>query len=90
MKLDYVRDAHMAESHDLRHGLLQVLPLRCNRLAVESDMEVVMTMEEGGQKHGSAAAVYLDLCPREDNAVAMSLLYWLHEHMPTLHCISSS
>ena len=77
MKLYYVRDAHMAESHDLRHGLLQVLPLRCNRLAVEFDMEVVMTMEEDYQKHGStAAAVYLDHCPREDNTVAMSLLNW--------------
>lgn len=52
IKLTTVQDAHMAEGHCQRHGLMQALSLGCNWLGLESNymvMEADIDMKEGGQ-----------------------------------------
>ncbi|XBJ16045.1 hypothetical protein VPH35_007773 [Triticum aestivum] len=87
-KIDYCADVLMAEALALKFGLTIAQRAGCNHLIINSNnMEVVETMQEGGQSAGAAAAVFEDCyhyaydffttrfehCNREENKVAHEL-----------------
>jgi hypothetical protein len=57
--LSSVADASTAEALALRDGLQLVGQVGCSRLMVQSDcMDVILTMQDGGNSVGAAAAIY--------------------------------
>ena len=84
-KIDYCADVLMAEALALKFGLNLAQRAGCNRLIINSDnLEVIETMQDGGQSAGAAAAIFDDCyhyacdfimtkfehCNREANKVA--------------------
>lgn len=60
-KLESVQDTLSAEAHALTQGLILEKTMGCNRIIISSDcMEVTSVMQQGGNSHGIAAAVFLD------------------------------
>ena len=87
-KIDYCADVLMAEALALKFGLNLAQRAGCNRLIINSDnLEVIETMQDGGQSAGAAAAIFDDCyhyacdfimtkfehCNREANKVAHEL-----------------
>ena len=83
--IPFVEDGATAEARGLRDGLILANDLGCNNLHVEADcMEVIDTMQNGGNSLGPAAAIYeecsflacnfniieFNYCPREANMAA--------------------
>ena len=83
-----VEDAAMAEARALLDGLILAGQVGCTKLIINSDcMEVITTMQDGGNSIGPAAAIYEEcsflsrgfahviFChsPRESNRVAHTL-----------------
>jgi hypothetical protein len=60
-KLDFVRDILSAEVQVLKEGLLLAQSMGCNRVIMCSDcLDVVTTMQGGGNSHEVSAAVFDD------------------------------
>ena len=60
-KIEYVHDALSAEVYALKQGLQLAESLGCNRVIINSDNhDVVVTMKEGGNSQGVAAAIFDD------------------------------
>ncbi|XBJ13296.1 hypothetical protein VPH35_017677 [Triticum aestivum] len=87
-KIDHCADVLMAEALALKFGLTLAQRAGCNRLIINSDnLEVIETMQDGGQSTGVAAAIFDDCfhyacdfimtrfehCNREANRVAHEL-----------------
>jgi ribonuclease HI len=83
--IPFVSDAPSAEAMGLRDGLLLAGQIGCNRIEINSDcIEVIDTMNDGGNSLGPAAAIYEECnflgrnfadakfvhCPREANVAA--------------------
>ena len=88
VEIDYCADVLMAEALALKFGLNLAQRAGCNRLIINSDnLEVIETMQDGGQSAGAAAAIFDDCyhyacdfimtkfehCNREANKVAHEL-----------------
>ncbi|XBI18560.1 hypothetical protein VPH35_060309 [Triticum aestivum] len=98
-RIQYCADALTAEAVALRFGLQLAQKTGCNRLIINSDnMEVIDTMNNGGQSAGAAAAIFEDCffmacdvpqtsfehCNREANKVAHMTSDWIEEPMKNL------
>ncbi|XP_071680144.1 uncharacterized protein [Lolium perenne] len=83
--IPFVSDAPSAEAMGLHDGLLLAGQVGCNRIEINSDcIEVIETMNDGGNSLGPAAAIYEECnflgrnfavakfahCPREANVAA--------------------
>ena len=88
-KIDHCADVLMTEVLALKFGLTLAQRAGCNRLIINSDnLEVIETMQDGGQSTGATAVIFYDCfhyacdfirtrfehCNREANKVAHELV----------------
>ena len=95
-----MEDAATAEALAVRNGLLLAGDVGCNKVIVESDcVDVVETMQNGGNSLGPAAAIYEECtffcrnfarvrfghCPREANMAAHELAKFYEGNQAVWH-----
>ena len=83
--IPFVEDAETAEARGLKDGLILANNAGCNKVEIQADcMDVIQTMQQGGNSLGPAAAIYEECaflcrnflsvkfchCPREANMAA--------------------
>ena len=83
--IPFVEDAETAEARGLKDGLILANNTGCNKVEIQADcMDVIQTMQQGGNSLGPAAAIYEECaflcrnfisvkfchCPREANMAA--------------------
>lgn len=70
--IEYCSDDLIVEAIALKFGLLLATLASCNRMIVNSDMEVITTMNEGERSPGAGADIFYDCYHMVCNFVEIS------------------